>query len=47
MSMFPGPNARVYRNEDGEPIGWDYPSDEFDVDEFYERDDYLDDEDGE
>jgi hypothetical protein len=25
--MFPGPNAIVYRNEEGEPLGWDYPSD--------------------
>lgn len=24
--MFPGANAQVYRNEAGEPIGWDYPS---------------------
>lgn len=22
--MFPGAGARVYRNEAGEPIGWDY-----------------------
>jgi hypothetical protein len=21
--MFPGPNATIVRNEDGEPIGWD------------------------
>lgn len=27
--MFPGAGATVYRNEAGEPIGWDYPS-EFD-----------------
>lgn len=26
--MFPGPNAQVYYNEAGEPLGWDYPSDE-------------------
>ena len=26
MSMFPGAGAQVYRNEAGEPIGWDYPS---------------------
>lgn len=26
--MFPGPGAVVYRNEAGEPLGWDYPSDE-------------------
>lgn len=24
--MFPGPGAQIYRNEAGEPIGWDYPS---------------------
>lgn len=23
---FPGYNAQVYYNEDGEPLGWDYPS---------------------
>lgn len=38
VSTFPGANSRIYRNEDGEPIGWDYPSeDEFDIDDFYER----------
>jgi hypothetical protein len=26
--MFPGANARIYTNEAGEPIGWDYPPDE-------------------
>ncbi len=26
--MFPGPGARIYRNEAGEPLGWDYPSDD-------------------
>lgn len=26
--MFPGAGARVYYNEDGEPLGWDYPSDD-------------------
>ena len=25
--MFPGPNAQIHRNEAGEPIDWDYPSD--------------------
>lgn len=31
---FPGAGAVVYRNEAGEPIGWDYPShDEPDPDE--------------
>lgn len=33
--MFPGANAQVYYNEAGEPLGWDYPSDEP-----YEPDDY-------
>ena len=33
--MFPGPGAQIYRNEAGEPLGWDYPSDEP-----YEPDDY-------
>lgn len=23
--MFPGPGAQIYRNEAGEPLGWDYP----------------------
>ena len=23
--MFPGPGAQIYRNESGEPLGWDYP----------------------
>jgi hypothetical protein len=35
--MFPGANASVYRNEAGEPIGWDYPS----SDDPYDPDDYL------
>jgi hypothetical protein len=26
--MFPGAHARIYRNEAGEVIGWDYPSDD-------------------
>jgi hypothetical protein len=39
--MFPGPGAQIYRNEAGEPIGWDYPSyDEPDPDAFYEQDQY-------
>jgi hypothetical protein len=25
---FPGAGAQVYYNEDGEPLGWDYPSDD-------------------
>jgi hypothetical protein len=24
--VFPGAEASVYRNEAGEPLGWDYPS---------------------
>lgn len=49
MSMFPGANARIYRNEAGEPIGWDYPSDEpeYDPDEYltldFDDDPYNDD----
>ena len=26
--MFPGAGAVVYCNEAGEPLGWDYPSDD-------------------
>jgi hypothetical protein len=26
--MFPGPNAQIYYNEEGEPLGWDYPDNE-------------------
>lgn len=26
MTMFPGAGAVIYRNEAGEPLGWDYPS---------------------
>lgn len=41
--MFPGPGAVVYRNEAGEPLGWDYPDQgPPDVDAFYEaQDPYL------
>lgn len=36
--MFPDANANMYRNEAGEPIGWDYPpDDDFD----YDPDDFL------
>jgi hypothetical protein len=36
--MFPTAGAHVYYNEAGEPLGWDYPSnDEPDPDDFYER----------
>lgn len=38
MSMFPGPGAQIYRNEEGEVLGWDYPSSEPE-----ERDPYDDD----
>lgn len=38
--MFPGASASVYRNEDGEVIGWDYPSD--DAPEYDPYDDYYD-----
>lgn len=37
MSMFPGPGAVVYRNEAGEPLGWDYPSYEPDVSDPYDE----------
>jgi hypothetical protein len=46
MSMFPGPGARVDYNEAGEPLGWDYPSEDDPYDPFeemYDRD--VDDED--
>lgn len=35
--MFPGAHSVVYRNEEGEVLGWDNPSysDEPDVDDFY------------
>lgn len=36
--MFPGANARIYRNEAGEVMDWDYPSED---DEVYDPDDYL------
>jgi hypothetical protein len=41
MSAFPGAGAQVYYNEDGEPLGWDYPSEpEFapDDDDLMDRD---------
>ncbi len=40
--MFPGAGAQVYRNEAGEPLGWDYPS-EPDFDPFDGLDDREDD----
>jgi hypothetical protein len=42
--MFPGPGAQIYRNEAGEPLGWDYPSYEPDWDDLREQDDYRDEE---
>jgi len=51
MSMFPGPGARIDRNEAGEPIGWDYPSmaedDPYDEaypydEDYYDEGDYYD-----
>lgn len=44
MSMFHGPGARIYRNEAGEPTGWDYPSsdDPHDPDDYLDRDDRVD-----
>lgn len=40
--MFPGAHAEIYRNDAGEPIGWDYPSlaDEPDYDPY--DDEYYD-----
>lgn len=43
MSMFPGPGAVVYRNEAGEPLGWDYPSSDYD--DGWQDDDRYDDRD--
>lgn len=36
---FPGAGATVHRNEEGEPVGWDYPGD-YMADEMDDRDDY-------
>jgi len=43
--MFPGYGAQIYRNEEGEVLGWDYP----DRDDPYETetDDWDDEEDDE
>lgn len=46
--MFPGPNATVYYNEAGEPLGWsdetyfepELPEDEWWAHETYEENDY-------
>lgn len=37
MSMFPGPGAEIIRNEEGEVLGWDYPSQD---DSYDPRDDF-------
>lgn len=42
--MFPGAGAQVYRNEAGEPIGWDYPSDNIDEQIWSEERQRLDEE---
>jgi hypothetical protein len=38
--VFPGAGAVVYRNEAGEPLGWDYPSDGPDEEYFYDRESF-------
>ena len=44
--MFPGPHAHVYRNEAGEPVGWDYPDDgPPETDPYDDYDDDLEDDD--
>ena len=45
--MFPGYGAQVYRNEAGEVLGWDYPTEpEYDPDDYLSSwDDDEDDED--
>lgn len=37
--MFPGAGASVYYNEAGEPLGWDYPSDDPPEPDDYDFDD--------
>ena len=44
---FPGAGAQVYYNEDGEPLGWDYPSDDEPDYDPYEDEDYWANEDRE
>lgn len=50
MSMFPGAGARIFKNEVGEPIGWDYPEYNPDpsqlVDDWYEDDAAWDEDEG-
>jgi len=45
--MFPGAGAQIYRNEAGEPVGWDYLScDEGpDLDDYYDNCDNYDEDD--
>lgn len=40
MSMFPGAHAQVYKNEEGEVLGWDYPSEPDPYDDYDDGDDY-------
>jgi hypothetical protein len=44
--MFPGAGARIYRNEEGELLGWDYPSydDPYEDVWFDDLDDWFEDE---
>lgn len=49
--MFPGPGAEIHRNEEGEVLGWDYPSydeppDLSDYDDWHDNDEEEDDDDG-
>ncbi len=46
--MFPGAGAQVYRNEEGEVLGWDYPDHDDphdDVEDWYEAREYDEEED--
>ena len=38
--MFPGAGAQVYYNEAGEPLGWDYPSDDPPEFDDFDQEDY-------
>lgn len=37
---FPGASARIYTNDEGECVGWDYPS--YDEPDYDPYDDYYD-----
>jgi hypothetical protein len=39
MSAFPGAGARIFTNDAGEVVGWDYPSDPDPADRYDDRDD--------